>query len=265
MIAPGADARADLVRWLACGAIVVLAHVGAAAALLQWSDPIETSEPPAAIVVMLAPLPVAPVQPLEEIAPGPDQVQAEAAPEKPVEVTKEDRPVEDITPEPIAEIQAEVTPARDPEIAVAAVPPEAKPEPPKPADSNPPAPVTSAPQVLRLAVSDVAAAPVQGTPNLSNATTIPKWQSQVAATLERNKRYPPDARAKRHEGVIQVAFSVDRKGHLVASRIVRGSGHSSLDQETLHLLRRAQPFPPPPEELAGDRVDLIVPIRFDLR
>jgi len=30
-------------------------------------------------------------------------------------------------------------------------------------------------------------------------------------------------------------------------------------------LRRAQPFPAPPRELPGDRVDLTVPIRFNLR
>ena len=36
-------------------------------------------------------------------------------------------------------------------------------------------------------------------------------------------------------------------------------------EEALALLRRAQPFPPPPRELAGDHVDLTVPIRFNLK
>jgi periplasmic protein TonB len=40
---------------------------------------------------------------------------------------------------------------------------------------------------------------------------------------------------------------------------------TALDDEALALLRRAEPFPPPPPELAGARVDLTVPIRFNLR
>ena len=52
---------------------------------------------------------------------------------------------------------------------------------------------------------------------------------------------------------------------MIASRIVRGSGHAALDQETLQLLRRSQPFPPPPPELPGERIELTVPVRFNLR
>jgi tripartite-type tricarboxylate transporter receptor subunit TctC len=40
---------------------------------------------------------------------------------------------------------------------------------------------------------------------------------------------------------------------------------SVLDEEVLALLRRAQPFPPPPWELPGERVNLTVPIRFNLK
>jgi hypothetical protein len=47
--------------------------------------------------------------------------------------------------------------------------------------------------------------------------------------------------------------------------IVRSSGSSVLDQETLEIVRRAQPFAPIPTELAGPHVDLTVPIRFNLR
>ncbi len=46
---------------------------------------------------------------------------------------------------------------------------------------------------------------------------------------------------------------------------MRSSGATSLDEEALALLRRAQPFPAPPRELAGDHVDLTVAIRFNLK
>lgn len=37
-----------------------------------------------------------------------------------------------------------------------------------------------------------------------------------------------------------------------------------LDEEALALLKRAEPYPPPPEVLRGDYVDLTTPIRFNL-
>jgi periplasmic protein TonB len=52
---------------------------------------------------------------------------------------------------------------------------------------------------------------------------------------------------------------------VIASRVVRSSGASALDEEAPTLLLRAQPFPPPPAELPGERVDLSVPIRFNLK
>ena len=52
---------------------------------------------------------------------------------------------------------------------------------------------------------------------------------------------------------------------MIESRIVRSSGAAALDEEALALLNRAQPFPTPPPELAGERVNLTVPIRFNLK
>jgi hypothetical protein len=39
---------------------------------------------------------------------------------------------------------------------------------------------------------------------------------------------------------------------------------AALDQETLALVRRAQPFPAPPAAMPGAQIDLAVPIRFNM-
>ena len=98
-------------------------------------------------------------------------------------------------------------------------------------------------------------------PTTSNA--VPTWKTQVVALLERNKRYPEAAQSRREQGVAQVFFSLDRQGRVQPRRALIGA--SALDEEALALLRRAQPFPPPPRELPGKRVDLTVPIRFNLK
>jgi protein TonB len=249
MIDFAAKDRRELYRWVISAAIVLLAHGSFAAALVQWHEPIDTADPSGAIVINLAPMPVAPAEVPTEIPPGPEQIEAQAAPEKPVEE--------------VEEVQPELAPAVNPEVAMAQVPPKQEPLPPQ--ESQPPAPATTAPQVLQAAVAALAAAPVQSVPTVSNSNAIPSWKRQVVIMLERNKRYPAAARSHNEQGVAHMAFTLDREGHVIASRIIKSSGSSALDHESLELLQRAQPFPPAPPELAGNQISLTVPIRFNIR
>jgi protein TonB len=103
--------------------------------------------------------------------------------------------------------------------------------------------------VPQAAVAALAAAPTQSTPNIANSNAVPSWKRQVVILLERNKRYPATARAHNEEGTARLAFTLDREGHVVASRIVKSSGSAALDKESIDLVHRAQPFPPMPPEL----------------
>ncbi len=104
MIDLAAQDRRELYRWLISGAIVVMAHGAFAAALMQWREPIEPADPSAAIVINLAPMPVAPTEIPTEVPPGPEQIEAQATPVQPVE--------------PVEEKLEEVPPAPNPEIAL---------------------------------------------------------------------------------------------------------------------------------------------------
>ena len=90
-----AEYAADLRRWLISGAIIVLAHGGFAAGMVNWRDEIEPAEPAAAIVIEFAPIPAAPAMPQTNIAPGPEQVMSDASPSKPVESLEEKQKVEE--------------------------------------------------------------------------------------------------------------------------------------------------------------------------
>jgi len=57
-------------------------------------------------------------------------------------------------------------------------------------------------------------------------------------------------------------FRIDRRGHLLTSRIVQSSGSAALDEETLALAKRAQPFPAPPADVGDDQLSFLVPIRY---
>ncbi len=257
----GTDDRAALTRWLLSGALVLLAHGGVAAAIVHWHDG-EDAGPASAIVIDLAPGLMAPEDVKQDLPPGPEQVQADAAPEQKVEKLEE-KVEEKTETKTDQEPEQKIAEAPNPEIALA--PERQTPEPePVPTEMQTPAPATTAPQVPKIEEAAVAAAPVQAALNISDVNAIPNWRRLVVSALERNKRYPAAAQARGEKGTAQLAFSLDRQGKVTASRIVKSSGSAALDQETLDLVRRAQPFPAPPAAMAGAQIDLTVPIRFNM-
>jgi periplasmic protein TonB len=90
------------------------------------------------------------------------------------------------------------------------------------------------------------------------------WQTLLLKHLQQYKNYPTGARARGEQGVVLLAFTLDRGGHVVARHIVRSSGHADLDEEVLALVERAQPLPAFPASMAQAQLDLTVPIRFSL-
>jgi protein TonB len=254
-----ADARRDLPRWALSACLVVMAHGGVAGAFVHWNTIEDDVNRTAALVVNLAPMPMSPTDtPL--LPPGPEQEQGETTP-KPVEKV-EDKPEEIREVSKVEQEQPDLQPAENPEVAMAALPPEARPEEVK-GNNQAAAEMTTAPQAPQVQESVVAAAPEQGQINISNPNAIPTWKRQVVGLLERHKRYPEGAQARNQHGNVQLAFTLDRQGRVIASRIEKSSGSTALDEATLDLVRRAQPFPPPPPEMAG--FEFSVPIRYNIR
>ena len=226
MTSVAVDSRRELQRWLICGAVVLMAHAGLAVALANWHDFVQGDETGNALVIDLAPIPIAVADhPTEDLPPGPEQDQVEPTPEKPVEEVQEK--VEEI-------VRAEA-----PDVVL---PEEVKPKPPTPVETEPPVPETTAPQLPRV-----------------SARAISAWQRKISTLLERNKRYPPNARHGEH-GIVRLAFSLDSHGRVATSQIIQSSGYETLDKETLELLKRIQSFPPPPPGMIGST--LTVPINF---
>jgi len=264
MMALSAEDLADLRRWAICGAVIVLAHGAIAAGTVNWREEIEAAEPAAAIVIEFAPVPVAPPMPETNIAPGPELVMSEASPARPIEqVEEKEKTQEKVASRPVEEPPPEIKPAPNPDVALE--PPHQEVTRAQPQNPLTPAPMTSAPQALPEQTAALPAAPMQGRPTPNRSSAVPTWKTEILALLERNKRYPEAAQSRHQQGTAQVFFSLDRQGRVIDSRVVRSSGASALDEEALTLLRRAQPFPPPPPELSGQRVDLSVPIRFNLK
>jgi protein TonB len=102
-------------------------------------------------------------------------------------------------------------------------------------------------------------------PLARSSNAVPTWQGELVARLQRARRYPAEARSRGDEGVAYARFTMDRAGRVIAASLVRSSGVPTLDAEAVALIRRAEPLPTMPAELAGDTITLTVPVTFSLR
>jgi protein TonB len=256
MIASGAKAAfrehgLTVLRWGGCVVLAVAFHAAGVAGLLaRWSDSAESIATAPVMLVDFAPVAVAPTTEELQLPPGPQQAEAEPEPEP--------------EPPPEPELDLKPDPAPNPMIAVAPVPPPKpiEPEKPKKKKKQKRRSVASAPSPAERQAAQTAAPAPGAASHQSNA--LPTWRSMLAARLERAKRYPSEARSRGDQGVAYLAFTIDRSGGVHGARIVRSSGSSILDHETLALLSRAQPLPPPPAEL-GRSISITVPIRYTMR
>ena len=260
IILPGHDDGWDFKRWGLSAAIVVAAHFGLMASYLL----LPSSQPPGAplapaVIVDLAPLAVAPSSPVD-LAPGPEMVESQPLPEPPPPAPQV------VQPMPKIEAPAEVTlPLPEPPKPVEQKPVE-KPESKKPepvrVERKPPAPRTAASPKSEYRTAPVPRAPSPG--SAASHAAMASWRDLVVARLQQSKRYPSGAESNREQGVVTLSFSVDRHGRVLSRSIVRGSGHSSLDQEVLAMIQRAQPLPAFPPAMTQPSIHLTVPIRFSL-
>src|SRR5262245_62820161 len=95
MMPLAADDIADLRRWAICGAVIVLAHGGLAAGVVNWGEPFEGTGAAAGIVIEFAPVPVAPAIVRTDVRPGPELDPVETPPMQAVQSLEEKQKVEE--------------------------------------------------------------------------------------------------------------------------------------------------------------------------
>ncbi|MGP1664893.1 MAG: energy transducer TonB, partial [Rhodanobacter sp.] len=205
--------------------------------------------PAEAVMVELAPAPVAPPAPPTDIPPGPPQHEQQRAVAKPR-----------IEPKP----KLVLPPAVAPEATV----PLAKELPEQhtnhsQAGDKADVKQTTAPPSLSAATGRRLAAPQ--TISAAGQSAIVTWQSVLLGHLAQYRRYPRQAERAHQQGIAYVRFAVDRHGNVLSAQVDRSSGHPLLDQETLATVRRASPVPAPPSAIPGDPVEVVVPVVFSLR
>ena len=221
-------------RWIISGVAVLCGYaVIAGGLLLWWPQPDRIGDDSSVISLELDPIDSVADAKQTDVAPAPEEmVEQKEAPVQPVK-----QPVQP---------KVEEQPPPEPAPSAIALPEEKKP-PVQVEEQRPPAPVT--------------AAPVKGgAPRIE-----PTWESRLFRKLQQAKRYPSEARSRGEQGVVTLAFSIDRNGHVTSRRVAKGSGYAALDDEAMALVMRAQPMPAFPPSMTEAEISLTVPIRFSLR
>jgi protein TonB len=242
------DEDPELRRWLMAAAFVTAAHGGLVLWLMNKHDANLAGAPPAAIMIELAPVDVAPpTETPPETTPGPQMTHADP---------------EEVEP-PQTMAVPELPPAPKPAV-VLMTPPKAKPKPkkivkemPKPVvkrTREPPAPRTQSPTHSE-APRGPATASRQG--SAGSTVSAASWNALLYAHLLAYK--PADAEGA---GTASVYFTLSRSGRVLASGLARSSGSSALDHKALEMVRRANPFPAAPPEYSGGSFPVTVPIHF---
>jgi protein TonB len=117
------------------------------------------------------------------------------------------------------------------------------------------------PGIEHAPVSARSIAPAQGTGQSKELVKM-TWQKSLVSHLNKHKRYPSNRSGKAAQ--IVVGFMLDRKGRVLSTSIVKGSGDTSFDEAALAMLRRADPVPPPPPLVADEGLSFTLPIVFRL-
>lgn len=128
-------------------------------------------------------------------------------------------------------------------------------------DYSPPAPQTVVKSVAKS--SPPKAQPKQ---RASNANAKAQYISKIARILERSKYYPSSAKKRGIQGVVEIAFVVNKNGSVSGVKISKSAGAKMLDSAARKaLLKAAKKFPPIPDSLNQQRLSIAVPLDYILK
>ena len=88
------------------------------------------------------------------------------------------------------------------------------------------------------------------------------YKAELRARIDQNKNYPTLSRKLGQQGVVEIEFAVLADGKLVDIKIASPSKFEALNKAALDSVESVGTYKPIPKEIAMDRLNLKVPIRF---
>lgn len=254
------DRRPSRLIWAIAAFGAVALHAGCVAlAMTQVSTP-DTDELLGSPAIEIGLEMTAPHRDPSDLPPGPD---TEASVASPAAAEQKEMVKENELPKEVP------TDTQNPDRAVTEEEPQ-KPQPDAPDQPAPPAQASTesaAVEAMATPSSEAvpeaprAMAPEQGMGQTTARRITAKWDMQMVAHFGKHLHYPAD-RSNKTVVVVLVHLVVDRNGHVVSYRIVKGSGDAIFDDAALAAVRRSDPLPKPPPLVPDEELSFNVPLTF---
>ena len=167
--------------------------------------------------------------------------------QEPIEKIETSQPIKIETPQPIKKvepIQKKITPIIDKNATSVAQPMPKEEVPPSPAET-----ISKIPNIM---------------PQEPVTQYLESYSSLLANAIAKYKQYPKIAQMRGWQGTVIVDLEIDIKGAVISVKIKKSSTYEVLDNEALEMIKKASPFPAPPESLRGKNFNVLVPISFKL-
>ena len=105
--------------------------------------------------------------------------------------------------------------------------------------------------------------PPQPSPEVVKKVTD-SYTNQLTRAIAKQKKYPKIAQMRQWQGEVLLNIEIDPQGNLIKADILEESRYKILNNEAIDMVKRASPFPQPPEELRLKNFTVLVPISFKL-
>ena len=102
--------------------------------------------------------------------------------------------------------------------------------------------------------------PVQA--DVDNA--LGEYGGLLSRAIAKHKSYPKIAQMRGWQGDVILDLKIDGNGNVLSAKVRDSSGHEALDNQALEMVRKASPFPAPPEALRSRTFNITVPVSFKL-
>ncbi len=127
---------------------------------------------------------------------------------------------------------------------------------------------TLKPQPKRNVVSSTLEAEKKSTTEKLTAKqeeTRRRYRSKIWELVLRYLEYPQRAQRRGQEGTVRLSVVIDRSGRIIKLVFLEQSQYHLLNQAVTRAAKRANPFPPVPEELEGGEFNFDMPFTFHVK
>jgi periplasmic protein TonB len=91
-----------------------------------------------------------------------------------------------------------------------------------------------------------------------------EYAGLLGRAIAKHKQYPKIAQMRGWQGDVILDLKIDSSGNVVSAKVRDSSGHDALDNQALEMVKKAAPFPAPPEALRSGSFNITVPVSFKL-